>query len=98
MLYTVDKQLKTGANDGIRTRDLLITNQLLYQLSYIGVFSVEMWIFLKSLLALYLIFCTGRIKMRSNGQKINMRANGDQNLIRHASTGESMHGRGLLAN
>ncbi len=25
------------ANDGIRTRDLLITNQLLYQLSYIGV-------------------------------------------------------------
>ena len=26
-----------GANDGIRTRDLLITNQLLYQLSYIGV-------------------------------------------------------------
>jgi hypothetical protein len=25
-----------GANDGIRTRDLLITNQLLYRLSYIG--------------------------------------------------------------
>ena len=29
--------LLTGANDEIRTRDLLITNQLLYQLSYIGV-------------------------------------------------------------
>ena len=26
----------SGANDGIRTRDLLITNQLLYQLSYVG--------------------------------------------------------------
>ena len=26
----------TGANDGSRTCDLLITNQLLYQLSYIG--------------------------------------------------------------
>jgi hypothetical protein len=24
------------ADDGIRTRDLLITNQLLYQLSYVG--------------------------------------------------------------
>ena len=27
---------KTGANEGTRTLDLLITNQLLYQLSYIG--------------------------------------------------------------
>ena len=27
---------KNGANVGIRTPDLLITNQLLYQLSYIG--------------------------------------------------------------
>ena len=27
---------KTGAEDGTRTRDLLITNQLLYQLSYFG--------------------------------------------------------------
>ncbi len=26
-----------GAEDGTRTRDLLITNQLLYQLSYFGV-------------------------------------------------------------
>jgi hypothetical protein len=25
-----------SADDGIRTRDLLITNQLLYQLSYVG--------------------------------------------------------------
>ena len=25
-----------GADDGTRTRDLLITNQLLYQLSYVG--------------------------------------------------------------
>ncbi len=31
-----NQELKTGANDEIRTRDLLITNQLLYQLSYIG--------------------------------------------------------------
>ena len=28
--------LKVGANDRIRTDDLLITNELLYQLSYIG--------------------------------------------------------------
>lgn len=27
----------SGADDGTRTRDLLITNQLLYQLSYVGV-------------------------------------------------------------
>ena len=27
-----------GANEGARTLDLLITNQLLYQLSYIGLF------------------------------------------------------------
>ena len=27
------------ADDGTRTRDLLITNQLLYQLSYIGAFA-----------------------------------------------------------
>ena len=27
---------KFGAGDGTRTRDLLITNQLLYQLSYAG--------------------------------------------------------------
>src|SRR5206468_7475437 len=38
-----------GADDGIRTRDLLITNQLLYQLSYVGAFCVGKiavkWIF-----------------------------------------------------
>ena len=28
---------KYGANEGTRTLDLLITNQLLYQLSYIGI-------------------------------------------------------------
>ena len=28
---------KNGANEGTRTLDLLITNRLLYQLSYIGV-------------------------------------------------------------
>jgi hypothetical protein len=28
---------ESGAEDGTRTRDLLITNQLLYQLSYFGV-------------------------------------------------------------
>jgi hypothetical protein len=27
---------RNSADDGIRTRDLLITNQLLYQLSYVG--------------------------------------------------------------
>jgi hypothetical protein len=32
---------KTGAGDGTRTRDLLITNQLLYQLSYAGVLNSE---------------------------------------------------------
>jgi hypothetical protein len=30
------QQLKTGAGSRIRTDDLLITNQLLYQLSYAG--------------------------------------------------------------
>ncbi len=30
--------LTGGAEDGTRTRDLLITNQLLYQLSYFGVY------------------------------------------------------------
>ena len=29
-------KFKTGADDGTRTRDLLITSQLLYQLSYTG--------------------------------------------------------------
>ncbi len=29
---------KNGAGDGTRTRDLLITNQLLYQLSYTSIF------------------------------------------------------------
>jgi hypothetical protein len=37
MQVYVVQLLRDGANDGIRTRDLLITNQLLYQLSYIGV-------------------------------------------------------------
>ena len=30
--------MKFGAEEGSRTRDLLITNQLLYQLSYFGLF------------------------------------------------------------
>jgi hypothetical protein len=30
------KRGKSGADDRIRTGDLLITNQLLYQLSYVG--------------------------------------------------------------
>ena len=30
-----------GAGDGTRTRDLLITNQLLYQLSYTSIFNYE---------------------------------------------------------
>src|SRR5881394_4437754 len=32
-----------GADDGIRTRDLLITNQLLYQLSYVGAYEGKLW-------------------------------------------------------
>ena len=39
------QEFKDGANDEGRTRDLLITNQLLYQLSYIGVYSVLVVIF-----------------------------------------------------
>ena len=35
------QEFEDGADGGTRTRDLLITNQLLYQLSYIGVFSPE---------------------------------------------------------
>jgi hypothetical protein len=34
------RTLDTGADVGIRTPDLLITNQLLYQLSYIGLLSI----------------------------------------------------------
>ncbi len=34
---TVWRSEMEGAEDGTRTRDLLITNQLLYQLSYFGV-------------------------------------------------------------
>lgn len=32
-----DVKQEDGAEDGTRTRDLLITNQLLYQLSYFGI-------------------------------------------------------------
>ena len=32
----INPLFKEGADDGTRTHDLLITNQLLYQLSYIG--------------------------------------------------------------
>ena len=35
-LKCLESRVVTGANDGSRTCDLLITNQLLYQLSYIG--------------------------------------------------------------
>ena len=35
--FCVTSSERGRANDGIRTRDLLITNQLLYQLSYIGI-------------------------------------------------------------
>jgi hypothetical protein len=35
------QQLKTGADSRIRTDDLLITNQLLYQLSYVGIYKGE---------------------------------------------------------
>ena len=34
--YSNLRAKKCGADDGTRTRNLLITNQLLYQLSYIG--------------------------------------------------------------
>ena len=33
--------LKNGAGDGTRTRDLLITSQLLYQLSYTGKMAIQ---------------------------------------------------------
>ena len=36
---TLEPSVLDGADDGTRTRDLLITNQLLYQLSYVGVLS-----------------------------------------------------------
>ena len=34
------RRFSEEADDGIRTRDLLITNQLLYQLSYVGAFGL----------------------------------------------------------
>ena len=36
MLYSVEHRRKEEADDRIRTYDLLITNQLLYRLSYVG--------------------------------------------------------------
>ena len=33
---SLPRNKKNGAHNKIRTRDLLITNQLLYQLSYVG--------------------------------------------------------------
>ena len=45
-----------GAGNRVRTDDLLITNQLLYQLSYAGVYSVEVRFFLQTSLALYTDF------------------------------------------
>jgi hypothetical protein len=35
--YKTTKRYTFRAEDGTRTRDLLITNQLLYQLSYFGI-------------------------------------------------------------
>ena len=37
----VSPQFEHGANGRIRTPDLLITNQLLYQLSYIGLYNTK---------------------------------------------------------
>jgi hypothetical protein len=36
VLWSTIGRIYDGAEDGTRTRDLLITNQLLYQLSYFG--------------------------------------------------------------
>ncbi len=41
MNWTGPQCLNSGADDQIRTGDLLITNQLLYRLSYIGARCVE---------------------------------------------------------
>ena len=38
---TIRFPLFSGANDVTRTHDLLITNQLLYRLSYISIFTFE---------------------------------------------------------
>ena len=37
-LWPLGNPTRYGANNGTRTRNLLITSQLLYQLSYVGVF------------------------------------------------------------
>jgi hypothetical protein len=34
-------QVKAGADDGIRTRDLRFTKPLLYQLSYVGILTLK---------------------------------------------------------
>ena len=34
-------KMKTGADDGIRTRDLRFTKPLLYQLSYVGISALK---------------------------------------------------------
>ena len=36
MVRPEDLTITYGADDGVRTCDLLVTNELLYQLSYIG--------------------------------------------------------------
>jgi hypothetical protein len=39
-LSATESLINIEADDGTQTRDLMITNQLLYQLSYIGILSV----------------------------------------------------------
>ena len=46
--YLQLKNKKNWAEEGSRTRDLLITNQLLYQLSYFGLFKKELSIIFKA--------------------------------------------------
>ena len=41
MPYKAPSGAQYGAGDRIRTSDLLITNQLLYQLSYAGIYFLE---------------------------------------------------------
>ena len=49
-------RLSTGAEDGTRTHDLLITNQLLYQLSHPSTYKNRTWILYIEILKNAMIF------------------------------------------
>ncbi len=57
---------KAGADSRIRTDDLLITNQLLYQLSYAGIYEGKPSILIHFFSAIVSLFCIPQLKNGCN--------------------------------